>query len=179
MILIEETDKRFYIKESTLPNAGFGLFAKEFLKKDDFLEIIGVQVPKNGISDQCTHFAGNYKFAALQKPGFDRLVVPLGYGGMINHVENESKRNVEMTNVNHNPRSDAGSSLVYVFLRDIEPDEELLGHYGVEWAFVFDWAGKNTKTDEEKVQLVKTDWETLLSYDLYNLNELVSRIYKE
>jgi len=179
MMMVEETDTRFYVKESTIPNAGFGLFAKELLKKDDFLEVIGVQVPKDGISDQCTQFAGNYKFAAIQKVGFDRLVVPLGYAGMINHSEDKEKQNVEMTNRNHSPRNSAGSSLVYVFLRDIQPDEELLGHYGLEWAYIFDWAEKNTKTGEEKVQLVKTDWETLLSYDLYNLNELVSRIYKE
>jgi hypothetical protein len=66
-----------------------------------------------------------------------------------------------------------------VFLRDIEKDEELLGHYGLEWAYIFDWAGKNTKTDEKTMPTGKSDWETLLSYKLYNLNELVSRIYKE
>jgi len=179
MMLVEETDTRFYIKESTIPNAGSGLFAKEPLKKDDFLEVIGIQVPKNGESDKCTHYAGNYKFAAQQKPGFDRLVIPLGYAGMINHTDDKSKQNVEMTNINHSVRNSAGSSLVYQFMRDIEKDEELLGSYGAEWAHILDWAAKNSKTDDQKAQLVKTDWETLLSYDLYNLNDLVRRINKE
>jgi hypothetical protein len=33
MLKVIESDERFYIKESILPNAGFGLFAKHPLKK--------------------------------------------------------------------------------------------------------------------------------------------------
>ena len=46
MIFVEETDTRFYIKESTLRNAGYGCFTNTLLKKGDWLEIIGVYVKK-------------------------------------------------------------------------------------------------------------------------------------
>ena len=51
MIFIEESDDRFYIKESSLPNAGWGCFAKTSLSKGDHLEVIGVYIKTGGISD--------------------------------------------------------------------------------------------------------------------------------
>ena len=43
MIVVEETDNRFYLKASTIKDAGMGVFAKEPLKKGDYLEIIGAR----------------------------------------------------------------------------------------------------------------------------------------
>ena len=44
MILIEETDNRFYLKKSGLKDAGTGVFAKGSIKAGEYLEIIGVAV---------------------------------------------------------------------------------------------------------------------------------------
>ena len=35
MMLIEEKDKRFHVKESTIENAGMGVFASEDIKKEN------------------------------------------------------------------------------------------------------------------------------------------------
>lgn len=80
IMIIEENDGRFYIAASILPGAGKGLFAKVSLAKDDMLEVIGVLVPSNSISDKCTSYADRYKF----RVGND-LLIPTGYGGIANH----------------------------------------------------------------------------------------------
>lgn len=172
MILIEETDERFYIGKSTLPEAGRGLFAKEKIKKGDYLEIIGVQVKAKGISDDCTKYAQNYKFASRGKKDSDRLVIPMGYGGIVNHANDPKMQNATIESKNHPIRNQSASTLVYTFLRDIEPGEEIFGNYGSEWQGLLNWAiDESAKADSSK-----DDWETFLSYDLYNLGTLIKKI---
>lgn len=67
MYVVEETDYRFCIKTSTLPNAGLGCFAKEKIAKGECLEIIGVLVRCQSPADRCTHYANRYKFAPKEK----------------------------------------------------------------------------------------------------------------
>lgn len=170
---VEETDDRFYIDESNIEDAGNGLFAKVKLKKGDFLEIIGVYVESKGVAEKCTKYANAYKFAARAEG--TRHIIPLGYGGIINHTSEPERQNVAIDYYKHPPRNPAGSELIYRFLRDIEPGEELLGHYGEHWVGLMDWA-----TDHiEKHKEVKDDWETFLEYDLYNLGLLIRKLDKE
>jgi len=179
--LVEETDNRFCIKESSILNAGYGLFANQDLKKDDHLEIIGIRVKKGSIADQCTHYANKYKFAAQGKitkgikeidPNSD-LIVPLGYGGIVNHAPNPELQNAEIWYNRGSKRNQSAGQAVYRFIRDISEGEEILGNYGEDWEDVMDWA-------ENKAKEVTDDWRTFLSYDLYNLGRLASKInYKE
>jgi hypothetical protein len=111
--MIEEADGRFYIAPSTLPGAGSGLFAKTPLAKDDTLEVVGVRVPADSISDGCTGYADRYKF----RIGND-LLIPTGYGGIANH---SSSPNMEKTII--------GERLYLRALRPIQPGEELLYLY--------------------------------------------------
>lgn len=179
-MLIEETDDRFYLKESTILNAGMGVFAKEDIVKGEFLEIIGVQVKINSIADKCTHYANKYKFAATgklvkeqKKVEYNRLVVPMGFGAIINHSPSSELQNAEIWYRQGTKRNPAAGQAVYRFIRDIKKDEEILGNYGEMWQGVIDWAG-------DKANEVKDDWETFLSYDLYSLGELSSEMdYKE
>jgi len=173
-MLIEETDKRFYVQKSTIPNAGLGVFAAEDLKKGDWLEIIGPQVKVGSIADQCTQYADKYKFAATgkvvkgkQKVDFDRKVVPMGYGGIVNHAPNPKLQNVMIDYYRGPRRNSAAGQAIYRFLRNIHKDEEILGNYGEEWMKVMDWA--ETKADD-----IGDEWETFLSFNLYNLKELMS-----
>ena len=181
MILVEETDDRFYIKESTIPKAGMGVFAKVPLKKDDYLEIIGVRVKTKSTSDLSTHYANKYKFASRGKidktnartTDFSQMIVPMGFGGMINHSPSPAQQNVEIWYRNGSTRNAAAGMAVYRFLRDIEPDEEVLGNYGEIWEGIMNWAGN-------KAEEIKDDWETFLAHDLYNLGQLAEKIdYKE
>ena len=78
----EESDKRFYIQESSVPNAGRGVFAKTDIEKGSHLEIVGVLVKAGSISNTCTAYANDYKFAS--SPSMESYIVPTGFGGMVN-----------------------------------------------------------------------------------------------
>jgi hypothetical protein len=184
MILVEETDDRFYIKESTIPNAGLGVFANVPLKKGDWLEIIGVQVKTKSVSDKCTHYANAYKFLASgsitrrgeRKIDYSRKIVPLGLGGIVNHAPDPRLQNAEIFYRNGPTRNPAAGKAVYRFIRDIDVDEEILGNYGEEWLGIMDWAD----TKAEDIAEIQDDWETFLAHDLYNLGQLSDKFaYKE
>lgn len=166
MIFIEERDNRFYIDKSTIENAGYGCFAKEKIKKGDFLEIIGVMVRKGSVADFCTHYANNYKFMGDKKTG---KIVPFGYGGMVNHTDIPEKQNVFLTSrEGYNKISHNASHIVYEALRDIMPGEELLGNYGPSFDKVI-----------KMIQLNLTEkeiWNKFISYDLYNLKEIIDQL---
>jgi SET domain-containing protein len=175
MILIEETDERFYLKKSTVPNAGLGVFTRTFIPKGEYLEIIGIMVKTNSMADNCTHYADKYKFAANGKTrqgkyetDFSRKIVPIGLGGIVNHSPTKEQQNAEIFYRNGPNRNSASGKAVYRFIRDIEPNEEVLGSYGEEWLEIMDWA----ENKAEDISNTEDEWETFLSYDLYNLGQL-------
>lgn len=157
MILVEEKDNRFYIKQSGIQNAGLGVFAKEEIKKDSFLEIIGVMVNINSTADNCTNYAKDYKFAANFADKYDRHIVPMGFGGMVNHTEDKNLQNVELRYLKHSSSNSAAGSAVYYFIKDVKKDEEILGNYGQLF---------ESKINEDKY------WQMFLDLELYNLKQL-------
>lgn len=60
--MTEEQDSRFYVAASTLRGAGQGLFAKAALAKGEMLEVVGILIPADSVSDRCTSYADVYKF---------------------------------------------------------------------------------------------------------------------
>lgn len=157
MILIEEKDDRFYLAPSTIKDADLGLFASRDIKKDEYLEILGVMVRVNSTADKCTEYAKNYKFAANFLEKFDRHIIPMGFGGMVNHSTSQEMINVELRYIKHTSLNPAAGSAVYYFLRDVKKDEEVLGHYGHHF---------NIKLEEDKY------WQMFLDLKLYNLKQL-------
>jgi SET domain-containing protein len=113
MILIE-SDTRFYLANSAIPGAGGGLFARAPLAAGEELRVVGVVIPANTVSDECTRYADEYKFRAG-----DALLIPVGYGGMVNH--SSKAPNMEKVVV--------GNSVYLRTLRPIAADEELLFCY--------------------------------------------------
>ena len=79
-MLVEETDHRFEVRGSTIPGAGRGLFARVFLLIGNRLEVVGVLVPADSPADACTQYADHHKFRVG-----DNLLIPLGFGAMVNH----------------------------------------------------------------------------------------------
>jgi hypothetical protein len=77
---LDETDGRFELRGSTIPGAGLGVFARVALPAGATLEVVGVQVRRESVSDRCTHFADHHKFRIG-----DRLLIPFGFGGLVNH----------------------------------------------------------------------------------------------
>jgi SET domain-containing protein len=113
-MLIDEGDDRFYVANSTLPGAGKGLFTKVPLRKGDRLEVVGVIVRRDSASDRCTHFCDHHKF----RIGESRLLVPLGFGGMVNHSPTPNLQKVF-----------DGDRLFLEALRDLQADEEVFFTY--------------------------------------------------
>ncbi|MFO0805910.1 MAG: SET domain-containing protein-lysine N-methyltransferase [Gemmataceae bacterium] len=80
---VDETDDRFELRPSTVPGAGLGVFARIDLPAGSTLDVIGVRVKRESLSDRCTHFADHHKFRIG-----DQLLIPLGFGGLVNHSAN-------------------------------------------------------------------------------------------
>ena len=111
--ILDETDDRFEIRASTLPGAGLGVFARVDLPAGATLEIIGVLVRRESISDRCTHFADHHKFRLD-----DRLLIPCGFGGLVNH---SAEPNLE--------KVIAGDSVYLRTTRPIAAGEEVFFRY--------------------------------------------------
>jgi SET domain-containing protein len=113
-MIIDEGDDRFYVADSTLPGAGRGLFTRVPLRKGDRLEVVGVIVRRDSASDRCTHFCDHHKFRIRES----QLLVPLGFGGMVNHSATPNLQKVF-----------DGDRLFLEALRDLQADEEVFFTY--------------------------------------------------
>ena len=107
--MLDEHDDRFYVGPSRIPDAGKGLFSRVPVRAGDRLTVIGVTIRADSQADRCTRFADEYKYRVG-----DTLVIPVGYGAMVNHSASPNMVKV----------SDGGA-LYLEALRDIEADEEL------------------------------------------------------
>jgi hypothetical protein len=110
---VEETDDRFALGPSTVSGAGFGVFTRTELPAGATLEVLGVLVPRESVSDRCTHFADNHKFRVG-----DKLLIPVGYGGLVNHSMNPNLEKVI-----------AGDRVFLRAVRPISAGEELFFRY--------------------------------------------------
>jgi hypothetical protein len=111
---VNETDPRFYLADSTIPGGGNGLFAKVPLAQGDRFTVIGVLIERDTETDKCTHFADQHKLRIGEK----FLLIPLGYGGMVNHSSTPNMEKVV-----------EGTDLYMSALRNIEAGEELFFSY--------------------------------------------------
>jgi uncharacterized protein len=108
-----ENDRRFYLKPSTAPGGGLGCFARVPLREGDCLEVMGVRVAPGSAADQCTAYADRHKFCHA-----GRLIIPLGYAGMVNHSASPNL-----------VRWESDGKLFLRALRDVATDEELFHTY--------------------------------------------------
>lgn len=176
MFIFEEEDDRFYMKESTLKNAGKGLFAARKIKEGEFLPVTGILVRRGGIADQCTYYLTSYKFASSAKKNGNSIVlgdysiIPLGYAGIVNHDEKLQNVEIRYCGDDYPQKSPHAGKAVYWFIRDVEKDEEIFGNYGHAWNNIL----HKVNEIKDAVDYEKKDWEKFLEYDLYGLNDLVN-----
>lgn len=114
MLVDQVDDGRFYIAPSTQEGAGNGLFTRATMQAGDRFEVVGVLVRRDSISDLASHFADQHKF----RLGEELLLIPLGFGGLVNHSLQPNLQKVFEGNV-----------LYLEALRLIQPDEELFFTY--------------------------------------------------
>ena len=112
-MILDETDDRFEVRDSTVSGAGRGLFTVKPLVVGDKLKVIGVLVRPGSVADDCTSFADPYKFRVG-----DLLLIPFGLGGMANH---SSTPNMEKLTQGHD--------VYLVATRDVAIDEEIFWSY--------------------------------------------------
>jgi hypothetical protein len=88
---IQPEDTRFEIRPSTIPQAGRGLFARVDLPVGERLEICGVLIVPDSITDQCTGWADAYKIRFS-----NTLILPTGFAAIVNHSDrpNVMKREI-------------------------------------------------------------------------------------
>jgi hypothetical protein len=130
--MTEEDDNRFYLKTSTIPRAGLGVFARVSLQKGARLEVIGLRVKPGSIADRCSPFTDRHKFLHA-----DWLIIPLGYAGMVNH---SPKPNMV--------RCEESDKLFLQALREIAADEELFHAYNqaaLRRMGLTDWSGGSNR----------------------------------
>jgi hypothetical protein len=110
---VDETDDRFELRPSKVDGAGLGVFAKLDLPAGSTLDVIGVLIPRESLSDLCTHFADQHKFRLG-----DKLLIPLGLGGLVNHSSNPNLEKVI-----------EGDRVFFVAIRPLAAGEELFFRY--------------------------------------------------
>lgn len=123
---LEECDNRFYLKESTIPGAGRGVFALKSIKKNDFLRVVGIVIKKNSISGKIMGKIPAFSKYVFVNPAINGWLMPVGYGGMVNHTDNKEERNCDIVSI--------GGDVYYLFSKDVQKDQEILGSYGDNWS---------------------------------------------
>ena len=172
MIVISETDPRFYIKDSSIEGAGSGVFSQKKIQKGNYLEIIGVMVKSDSTAHACTQYANKYKFASNEE--ITHQIVPMGFAAIINHAIDQKEQNVEIEFIkdslykNYKKKNPAAGPILYRVIKDINKDEEVLGYYGDPWNKILRWTDKYKEEDKGSID----SWETFISHDLYNLGLL-------
>jgi len=159
----KENDDRFYIDDSTIKHAGKGLFAKKKIIKGERLMISGALVERGTCTDTCTTYANCYKFgASIENDECGKyVIVPLGFAALVNHAEVVEKQNVEI-------KYFGNYEIAYVFMQDVEANQEILGNYGESWNSMIQWSHKQL----ENIKVEKKTWEKFLDLNLYDLGEL-------
>jgi SET domain-containing protein len=104
---------RFYVRKSTIPSAGNGLFAKKSMASGEVLKIRGSLIRRNSLEDVCTRYADPYKFRIGSY-----LLIPQGYAAMVNHSSTPNLKKVIK-----------GKTVFLQALRRIEKGEELFFCY--------------------------------------------------
>jgi len=172
MIVVNETDPRFYIKDSSIEGAGSGVFAQKKIQKGNYLEIIGVMVKSDSTAHTCTQYANKYKFSSNEE--ITHQIIPMGFAAIINHAIDQKEQNVEIEFIkdslykNYKKKNPAAGSILYRVIKDINKDEEVIGYYGDPWNKILRWTDKYKEEDKGSID----SWETFISHDLYNLGLL-------
>ena len=115
-----EVPLKIEIKES--PGKGLGVFAKEKILKDEIIEVC--PLIKLDVTEE-SNVLFDYRFGYPSTGIDDFFVIPLGYGCIYNHSE---QNNAEWRD---------GEPMTFEFfaIKDIEPGEEICTCYGGSYYF--------------------------------------------
>jgi len=107
------TSDKVYIKESSILNAGRGVYARRDIKKDEIIERCPViEVPKHDTSNLRESILVTYFFYFGKNK--ERLAVALGFGSTYNH-----SYKIKLI----------GKTIDFMAIKDIKKDEEITVNY--------------------------------------------------
>jgi len=110
----------FQIKESSLKDAGRGLFATKDYKEGDIIELCPAIIVDNNMDG--SNLISHYLFSSY---GEDKTLVAFGYCSLINHSEEKRNCSWEISE---------DDKVVKMFaIKDIKEGEEFFSHYGDEY----------------------------------------------
>lgn len=113
------TSDKIYIKQSGIPNAGRGVFARRDIKKGEIIERCPViEVPKYDVSNLRESILVTYFFYFGRNK--QRLVVALGFGSIYNHSYEPNATYKKK----HTERI-----IDFIALEDIKKDDEITVNY--------------------------------------------------
>ena len=113
------TSDKIYIKQSSILNAGRGVYARRDIKKDEIIETCPIiEVPKHDMSNLKESILVTYFFYFGKNK--ERLLVALGFGSIYNHAD---KPNAAYK-INPTERI-----IYFIALSDIKKDDEIIVNY--------------------------------------------------
>lgn len=111
-----------YIQQSSIPNAGNGVFTKKAFKKNDCIETASVlHIPYTNVENTPVL---NYVFSNPYEGNEDDTLIVLGYGSMYNHSKTP--------NITYEYDNET-DLMYYKAIRNIRAGEELFLDYGGSW----------------------------------------------
>jgi SET domain-containing protein len=152
--------KKVYKKQSNIPNAGFGLFAGEDIKKGSLItEFTGLKTAKPTDTWSVIYFYGDKHIQCgksnLASYANDVILFPTKRRDFVELVNNNEELYQSYNNQSPNSQIYQNDKLLRAWLkaeRDIKKDEEIFVHYGLQFWFKTEMQLKeDTDTDETRV----------------------------
>ncbi|RJQ38494.1 SET domain-containing protein-lysine N-methyltransferase [Candidatus Microgenomates bacterium] len=113
------TSNKTYVKQSSIPNAGRGVYARCDIKKDEIIEKCPViEIPKHDIANLKESILVTYFFYFGKNK--ERLAIALGFGSIYNHTYKPNAR----YKIKHTE-----NRIDFIALNNIKKDDEIMVNY--------------------------------------------------
>jgi len=134
----KEYEKRTVIKQSTIPNAGNGLFAVVRIKKGEVIGELGGRLVSDDGYAQGNHYIASIPQCAWEKTHPYKYIDSKDYGGNVSRINFAPS---EVNGIETNFQNAAIKQIcehpyfIFIALKDIEPGAEIWSSYGPDYEY--------------------------------------------
>lgn len=131
-------EKRTVIKQSTIPNAGNGLFAVVRIKKGEVIGELGGRLVSDDGYAQGNHYIASIPECAWEKTHPYKYIDSKDYGGNVSRINFAPS---EVNEIETNFQNAAVKQIcehpyfIFIALKDIEPGAEIWSSYGPDYEY--------------------------------------------
>ncbi len=134
----KEYEKRTVIKQSTIPNAGNGLFAVVKIKKGEVIGELGGRLVSDDDYSQGNHYIASIPACAWEKTRPYKYIDSKDYGGNVSRINfapseingiETSLQNAAIEQICEHPY------FIFIALKDIAPGAEIWSSYGPHYGY--------------------------------------------